>query len=223
MSRYFHYSQVIFHKTNAAFEGMIKSMYIKLVQNDEFIFNSLEDIHAGVNDETILNFNDSFLEVAFGEYYKKTKDDEYKRLYEMYRERIRPKVVFEMKDLYEESPSQEFSVLKWELKKNPDKITELLGTDRWGYQIAPIAIEKIQSHYTLTEGSVNHEEELREAVKLYDPDSKKLSYLAEDRLSIISRLANYKSEFIRIYVLQEKDKEYSYGKMHKDVKTLITS
>ena len=32
MSRYFHYSQVIFHKTNVAFEGMIRCMYIKLVQ-----------------------------------------------------------------------------------------------------------------------------------------------------------------------------------------------
>lgn len=36
MSRYFHYSQVIFHKTNAAFEGMVKCMYIKLVQSGNF-------------------------------------------------------------------------------------------------------------------------------------------------------------------------------------------
>lgn len=35
----------------------------------------------------------------------------------MYRDRIRPKVIFEIKDLYEDSPSQEFAVLKWELKK----------------------------------------------------------------------------------------------------------
>lgn len=40
MSRYFHYSQVIFHKTNAAFEGMIRCMYIKLVQSGHFLFRS---------------------------------------------------------------------------------------------------------------------------------------------------------------------------------------
>lgn len=223
MSRYFHYSQVIFHKTNAAFEGMIKSMYIKLVQNGEFIFNSLEEIHIGVNDEKFLNFNDSFLEVAFEKFYKETDDDEYKKLYEMYRERIRPKVVFEIKDLYEESPVSEFSVLKWELKRNPNKITDILGTERWGYQIVPITIEKIHSHYTLTEGSVNHEEELREAVKLYDIANKKISYLAEDKLSVVNRLANYKSEFIRIYVLEEKGKQYNYEKMYQKIKELIMS
>lgn len=223
MSRYFHYSQVVFHKTNAAFEGMIKSMYIKLIKNKKFIFNSLEEIHSGVNDELFLNFTDSFLEVAFEKFYQETEDDEYKRLYEMYRERIRPKVVFEMKDLYEESPSAEFAVLKWELKRNPDKLTEIIGTDRWGYQIVPITIEKIHSHYTLTEGSVNHEEDLREAVKLYDEDNEKISYLAEDKLSIVNRLANYKSEFIRIYVLEEKGKVYDYAKMHQSIKSLIAT
>lgn len=224
MSRYFHYSQVIFHKTNAAFEGMIKCMYIKLVQANKYIYNSLDEIHEGVNDDSFLNFTDSFLEVALEEYYNSQEsDDEYKKLYEMFRDRIRPKVVYETKDLYEESPSSEFSVLKWELKKNPEKITEILGTDRWGYQIVPITIEKIHSHYTLTEGGKNHDEDLREAVKLYDADTENVSYLAEDKLSVVNRLANYKSEFIRIYVLQEKNVDYDYEKMHQDIKALITS
>ena len=223
MSRYFHYSQVVFHKTNAAFEGMIKSMYIKLVQNEKFIYKSLDEIHEGVNDVSFLNFNDAFLEVAFEKYYNETDDEEYKRLFEMYRERIRPKVVFDAKDLYEEAPSPEFSVLKWELKRNPQKITELLGTERWGYQIVPISIESIHGSYTLTEGSKKHDEELREAIKVYDMDSEKISYLAEDRLSVINRLANYKSEFIRIYVLEEKDKKYDYEKMHQSIKALVQS
>ena len=223
MSRYFHYSQVIFHKTNAAFEGMIKCMYIKLIQSEKFIYNSLDDIHNGVNDEEFLNFTDSFLEVAFEKYYRETTDEEYKKLYEMYRERIRPKVVYEIKDLYENEPSSEFSVLKWELKKNPEIISQILGTDRWGYQIVPITIEKIHNHYLLSEGYSKHEEDLREAVKLYDIDTKKVSYLAEDKLSVVSKLANYKSEFIRIYVLEEKGRKYEYEKMHQDIKALITS
>lgn len=224
MSRYFHYSQVIFHKTNAAFEGMIKSMYIKLVRANKFIYNSLDEIHEGINDDSFLNFTDSFLEVALEQYYSSEEsDEEYRRLYEMYRERIRPKVVYELKDLYEESPSTEFSVLKWELRKNPQKISEIIGSDKWGYQIVPISIEKIHSHYTLTEGSRNHEEDLREAVKLYDKDTRTVSYLAEDKLSIVNRLANYKSEFIRIYVLEEKNKKYDYEKISKEIKSLITS
>ena len=222
MSRYFHYSQVIFHKTNAAFEGMIRCMYIKLLQSKKFLFNSLEDIHNNVNEESFLQFNDAFLEIAFKDYYNDTDDEEYKRLYEMYRDRIRPKVVFEAKDLYVTSPRQEFSILKWELKKNPDKITEIVGGDRWGYQIVPITLEKIHGSYGISERDINPED-LREAVKLYDANTDKISYLAEDQLSVISKLANYKSEFVRIYVLEERGKEYDYKKIHQDICALITS
>lgn len=222
MSRYFHYSQVIFHKTNAAFEGMIRCMYIKLVQSGHFLFDSLDDIHANINNECFLQFNDAFLETALKEYYDATADEEYKRLYEMYRDRIRPKVVFEAKDLYETSPKQEFSVLKWELKRNPSKITEIVGSDRWGYQIVPITLEKVHGYYGISERDIN-QEDLREAVKLYDPDTNQISYLAEDQLSVISKLANYRSEFVRIYVLEERGKVYDYNKIHQDIRALIAS
>lgn len=222
MSRYFHYSQVVFHKTNAAFEGMTKCMYIKLIQKKKFLFNSLKEIQENINNESFLTFNDFSLEVALKDYYNETNDEVYKRLYEMYRDRIRPKVIFEMKDLYKDTPSADFSVLKWELKKNPDNITKILGTDRWGYQIVPITLEKIPNSYNISEQDISSED-LREAVKIYDMDSGKISYLAGDRLSIISKLADFKSEFIRIYVLEEKGVIYDYDKMHKDINELIRS
>ena len=62
---------------------------------------------------------------------------------------------------------------------------------------------------------------MREAVKLYDPDSKEISYLAADKLSIVSKLANYTSEFVRIYVLEEKGKEQDYGLMHEKIEELL--
>ena len=222
MSRYFHYSQVIFHKTNAAFEGMIRCLYIKLVQDKGFLFNSLEEIHKNINEECFLQFNDAFLENALKDYYNKTADEEYKLLYKMYRDRILPKVVFEAKDLYESSPSPDFAVLKWQLKRNPEKITEIVGNDRWGYQIVPITLEKVHGSYTISERNIDPED-LREAVKLYDKDNGKISYLAGDDLSIISKLANYKSEFTRIYVLAGHGQDCNYDKIHQDIRALITS
>ncbi len=197
-------------------------MYIKLVQSGSFLFDSLEDIHNSINDDCFLQFHDAFLETALKGYYDQTTDEEYKRLYEMYRDRIRPKVVFEAKDLYEISPKQEFSVLKWELKKNPNKITEIVGSDRWGYQIVPIMLEKVHGSYGISERDINPED-LREAVKLYDADADKISYLAEDPLSVISKLANYRSEFVRIYVLEERGATYDYDKIHREIRALITS
>lgn len=224
MSRYFHYSQVVFHKTNASFEGMIKGMYVELLQKGKFMYNSLDEIRKNVNDDSFMNFNDSALDTALYNYYREPAcSQEFKKLYEMYRDRIRPKVVFEIKDLYEENPSVDFTALKWHLKKNPDKITEILGTDMWGYQIVPITIEKIHGHYSITEAIKDHEEELRDAVKVYDPDTKKISYLAEDKLSIINKLANYKSEFIRIYMLSDKNSSSDFKNIYDKINELIKS
>lgn len=220
MSRYFHYSQIIHHKTNASFEGMIKCLYTKLVQNHGFMYNSYEEIKAAVNDEQFYNFNDSFLDVALKDYYDKTDDEEYKCLYEIYRDRIRSKVIFETKDLYDSEPRNDVAYLERILKSEPDKITSIVGSDRWGYQIVPISIEKI--HYSYAFGDKNpSDEDLREAVKLYNPDDGKVSYLAADKLSIVSKLSNFTSKFIRIYVMEEKGKVQDYEKMHRDIDNMI--
>lgn len=219
MSRYFHYSQVIFHKTNAAFEGMIRCLYIKLVQSGTFLYDSLEDIQMHVNHESFLNFHDSFLDVSFERYYHDTDDEEYKRLYEMYRDRIRPKVVLEKRILYEDAPPSEAVLLKHLLLKEPDRITEKLGTDRWGYQIAPIRIEKIHGHNLASCKDVSPEE-LREAVKLYDEESG-ISYIAEDQCSVIGKLAYYTNELIRVYVLEEKESSNDYETMRNKLNELL--
>lgn len=220
MSRYFHYSQIIFHKTNGAFEGLVKAMYIKLLMGKGFMYNSLNEIHEHVNDYEFLNFNDSNLEAAFKNYYKSTSDEEYKSLYRMYLERKRPKVVFEMKDLYETSPQPTFSVLKWELKREPDKFSRIIGSNNWGYQIVPITVEKIHSHYPLTQNSGEHAEDLREAVKLFDPDTKKITYLAADKLSVIGHLSYYKSEFVRIFVFDENN-TLDHDRITREIRSMI--
>lgn len=219
MSRYFHYSQVIFHKTNAAFEGMIRCLYVKLVQSGTFLYSSLEEIKNSVNDESFLNFHDSFLDVSFEKYYNSTEDEEYKILYEMYRDRIRPKVVLEKRILYENDPPGDAVLLRRLLRKEPNRITEQLGTDRWGYQIAPIRIEKIHGHNRASVKDVSPED-LREAVKLYDKENG-ISFIAEDQCSVIGKLAYYTNELIRVYVLEEKDSPHDYEAMRKKLSNLI--
>lgn len=226
MSRYFHYSQVIHHKTNASFEGMIKCMYIKLLSDGANlpIFQSYDEIIKNINDPKFYNFNDAQLEVALHEYYEKDKDPVFKKLYIMYRDRVRPKVIYQMKDLYEESPSPEMTLLKNELKKNPEKITQIIGHDNWGYHVGSVQVEKIQRSYKIAEKEAD-EESLREAVKLYNPDTKEISYLAGDDLSIISKLSNYKSDFIRIYFLEESEEnnsEEKHSEMKRKIRELVS-
>lgn len=127
-----------------------------------------------------------------------------------------------MKDLYEISPQQDFSVLKWTLKREPERISRIIGSDQWGYQIVPITIEKVHGHYPLTERSDDHAEDLREAIKLYNSDSKKIKYLATDKLSVIGHLPAYKSEFIRIFVF-DKDGKLDCDRLTKEISSMIKS
>lgn len=53
-------------------------------------------------------------------------------------------------------------------------------------------------------------------------DTGQLSYLAGDKQSVVNKLANYKTEFIRVYVLEEKGKKYDYERMHNEIKEMIS-
>lgn len=221
MSRYFHYSQVIFHKTNTAFEGLLRCLYIKLVQAERFVFNSLEEIQENVNNESFLYFTDSFLESSLEKYYEETDDEDYKRLYEMYRDRIRPKVVYDTKVLYGEYAPEDFSYLRKIIEKEPQKITDALGTDSWGYQFSEIKIEKLSGHMKREEFHDINADALREAVKIYDYETGDVKYLAEDELSVIGKLSNYSSEFARIYVMEKEETKYSYEEMRSNIDRLV--
>lgn len=112
------------------------------------------------------------------------------------------------------------TILKRELKRNPENISKIVGSDRWGYQIVPITIEKIHSSYKILEKNAS-EEDFRETVKLFDLDSKEIAYLAVDKLSIVSKLADCTNEFVRISVIEERGKEQDYKQMHRDIQELL--
>lgn len=64
-------------------------------------------------------------------------------------------------------------------------------------------MEKAHSHYSLQDVTNAKEAELVESVKLYGKNTTSdgaFTYLGADTLSIIGKLANYTSEFIRIYM-----------------------
>lgn len=222
MSRYFHYSQIIFHKTNAAFEGLVKTLYIKLIEANSFMYNTLDEIHDHINDEDFIKYNDASLEASLEQHYNSTEDEDFKLLYKKYTKRKRPKVVFDIKDLYSDNPRTEFSVLKWILKRNPEKITDIIDSERWGYQIVPITLEGIQGRYSVEKAQKIDVENLREAVKMYDKTTESVTYLAADDLSIVNKLADYRSEFIRIFVLEEKD-DMEYKRIEQAIKAEIQS
>lgn len=226
MARYFHYAQVVFHKTNGAFEGLTKILYLKLVMAKRFMYHSLDDIHQNINEESFLHFTDAQLEAAWKNYYDdpNNTDEEFKTLYRMYINRKRPKMILELKDLYEgKEGREEFKNLVKILEDDPEQITKILGSDvKWFYQMPQLRIEKIDHFDPNGNLSKKEMDAVREAVKLYDEKEKKLSYLGADKLSVAGLLSGYTCKFIRIYVFDEEDKLRSkYEQYAEDIRKLI--
>lgn len=222
MSRYFHYSQVVGHKTSLAFEGIIKAMYIKMIQENKLIFNSYEQILDNINNENFLMFNDSMLYQAFNDYYTSSNDGKFNKLYNCFTKRIRPKIVYEIKDLNIKTTDNKLSILERELKEYPEKITTILDVDEnsWGYQTMVSDFECIPSHYSFDKGIDEYPEELREAIKVIDSNGE-ISFLAMDNLSIINKLTDYKNKVLRIFMIEEEGKIYDYDSIRDKIDKLI--
>lgn len=200
MSRYFHYSQIVGHKTSLAFESVIKAMYVKVIK-EKYIYNSFEDIKKNINNDDFIKFNDSQLYQAFIEQSKKS-DTSFNDMYKCFMNRKRPKTIYEVKSLYNGNEPKNIVLLRHILTKSPEEIDKALGLDgnQWGYYSIPINVEKIPRRNSVTELlQAKDYEALREAIKIYDGE--KITFLAEDPYSIINKVSEYKSEILRIFVL----------------------
>ncbi len=223
MSRYFHYSQVVGHKTSLAFESVLKMMFIKMIELKRLKINSYDEILDKINSDDFLEFNDSMLYQAFHEY-SKENDEEFNLLYRCFLKRIRPRTVYEIKALYEGEEPNKFSILNRELIRNPKKIQEKIGAKdyNWGYYTLPIEIEKIPRLDSINKLFAEKDyEALIEAIKIQDSDGQ-ISFLAEDNLSIINKLSNYKTKILRIFVVDEND-ELDLEKIRSSIDSYIAS
>lgn len=208
MSRYFHYSQVIGHKTSLAFEAVAKVLLYKLVDAEQFIFNSYKEIAESINDEGFLHFTDEVLISALDYHYSETDDEDFKLFYDLLRYRRRPKTLIELKDIRKkvsDRPDLKYYNLKRLLDREPEKLSEWLQVDgeHIGYQEFPVTIESIPSYITIEELKRNNtmEEKQRDAVKLIDSENK-VSFLALEEKSIIHSLTNLISNTIRVFYIE---------------------
>lgn len=212
MSRYFHYSQVIGHKTSLAFESLAKVVFYKLIEAEQFIFNSYNDIITNINDESFLRFTDEELVKDLNNYYSETTDTDFKIFYDQIRYRRRPKTLIELKDIKPKTNAlpvdQRYYNLKRLLTREPDKLSQMLDlpNEFIGYQEFQVSVESIPSYVTTealkTAGSI--EEGLREAVRLVN-DENEISYLALDNKSLIHSLTDMVSSTIRVFYIEPEE------------------
>lgn len=211
MSRYFHYSQVINHKTGTSFEAVAKVMIYKLIEAEKFIFNSYDEIKAQVNKDDFLKFTDSTLFGCLDDYYKRTHDKDFIKFYDIIFGRKRPKTLIEIKDIVKKEEKTSYNDLRYyNLKRilinEPQKIADILRLDKEyiGFKEFEIAVESIPAHMTIEGSRDEIEEGLREAIRLVDENGQ-VTLLALDGKSLINKLADYVSKSLRVFYIEPDD------------------
>ncbi len=219
MSRYFHYSQVIGHKTTTAFESITKLLYYILISKHKFVFNSIQDIRDNINKPGFLNFTDETLFKAFDDFYEETDDMQFKDFYWSVKCRIRPRTVIDEKDLINKNmkplvfSNERYRYLNKIMKSASvpcEEICRLLeiDTEYLAYKEFSVNVE------CLTTGNspdyLSSEEfaqsDFINAVKLVDKDGS-VSFLALDKASIINKLTDYSSIAFYVFYVERHDKD----------------
>lgn len=230
MSRYFHYSQVINHKTSTAFESITKVVFYKLLENMKFVFNTYDEILQNVNNDKFLTFTDESLYKSMEDYYRQTDDSEYKVFYESIVKRRRPRTLIELKDIVSKNSTAPSDMRYYNLKRlldrEPQKIYDLLNIPKEyvGFKEFEVSVEAIPSFLTIESSRDKIEEGLREAIKLVDKDNN-VTLLALDSKSLINKLTDLKSTSIHVFYIEpDMDKEnlnILYNKAKEELERLI--
>lgn len=215
MSRYFHYSQVIAHKTSLAFEAVAKAMFYKLVEKNQFIFNSYEDIKKNINSSIFLEFND----VTLWEYLKKAyvggaMDDDYKTFFDVIHQRQRPRTLIDYKDLgdrIEGVPTNfKYRMLKALLNSNPKLVSEALNINQEhiGCQEMKVNVESIPTCVELDCENTDdkYDKDMREAIRVID-DANVVTLLVKDTESVINKLTDLTAGSLRIFYIEPENIE----------------
>jgi len=223
MSRYFHYSQVINHKTSTAFESITKVIFYKLLENNKFIFNTYDEILQNVNDDKFLTFTDESLYKSMEDYYRETDDDEYKIFYESILKRRRPKTLIELKDIINKNSTTPNDIKYYNLKrllnKEPQKVYDLLDIPKEyiGFKEFEISVEAIPSYLTIESSRDKIEEGLREAIRLVDKNNN-VTLLALDSKSLINKLTDLKSTTIHVFYIEPDMSKEDLNNLHRRAK-----
>lgn len=223
MSRYFHYSQVINHKTSTSFEAVTKVIFYKLLEKEKFIFNSYQDILDNVNDDRFLTFTDETLYKSMHDYSLETDDSDYKFFYDIIIKRKRPKTLIEIKDIVNKNNTRpndtRYYNLKRILNKEPQKIYDILNMSKEhiGFKEFEVSVEAIPSFLTIEGSRDKIEEGLREAIRLVDKDNN-VTLLALDNKSLINKLTDLKSTSIHVFYLEPDKPKAELDTLYRNAK-----
>lgn len=228
LCRYFDYSQVIFHKTVAGFEEVLKKAIVHLLKSGKIIYKDT-DIKSAISTGQWYEFDDNYVINLLKESYSSTSLDPItKRYVESILLRIPPReiVKFEYLERKNQKGKTDFKAKISDLNSQIEFLSQKFNIPKDLFFVWHNHILELTKSSKLVEVSkscdMNEEDidKMNQSARIFDRISQKSTPIMERNDSLMSILSDWALFSTRLFVLLERteDDNTKFEKMRDDVK-----
>ncbi len=213
MARYFHYTQVVQHKTSSAFEAVAKAlMYKVLNESHDSPYKDYESIISCIGTDTFYLYTDDYMWELICSTCEKTEDTYIKPLWDCLSQRKKPVHILTMTDIIPKMPANPkanpvndsvYLLTKWLIQNMQNELAKEAEVDPAyiGFVESKVHLESIPSHLRAEDCSLdNFPDDVRGAIRIIDKDGG-VSFLASDNKSLINKMVDYTSNTLDIFAV----------------------
>lgn len=218
MARYFHYTQVVQHKTACAFEAVAKALEYLVLTQYSTPYGNYDQIVKCIGKKEYYLFTDDYMWETISSYCEQSQDPFIIALWECLRERKKPTHVLTMTDIISKSAVNSKSDLvndslyhsvKLLVQNEQDGLANDVGiaSEYIGFVESKVNLESIPSHLRAEDCSLDDfPDDVRGAIRIIAKDGT-ISFLASDNKSLINKMVDYTSNTLAIFVVGQTDDE----------------
>lgn len=212
MARYFHYSQVVQHKTSSAFEAIAKALEYKVLTALTTPYQSYDDIVTLIGRDDFYQFTDDYMWETIRNYCEESKDPYIGTLWECLSQRKKPTHVLTMTDIIPKAATNSMAIpvndsvyllVKWLIQNMHCELAKEIGINpaNIGFVESKVNLESIPSHLRAEDCSLDKfPDDIRGAIRIIDKEGR-VSFLASDNKSLINKMVDFTSNTLDVFVI----------------------
>lgn len=212
MARYFHYTQVVQHKTSSAFEAIAKALEYKVLTATTTPYQTYDDIAGSIGTDAFYQYTDDYMWETIRDYCENSKDPYIVALWECLSQRKKPTHVLTMTDIIPKAAANPvanpvndsvYLLAKWLIQNMHKELAAETGINPAyiGFVEAKVNLESIPSHLRAEDCSLDKfPDDIRGAIRIIDKEGR-ISFLASDNKSLINKMVDFTSNTLDIFII----------------------
>ena len=222
MARYFHYTQVVQHKTSSAFEAVAKALEYKVLTATTIPYQTYDDIAGLIGTDAFYQYTDDYMWETIRDYCEKSDDPYIVALWNCLSQRKKPTHVLTMTDIIPKAAANPvanpvndsvYLLAKWLIQNMHKELATEVGIDPAfvGFVEAKVNLESIPSHLRAEDCSLDEfPDDIRGAIRIIDKEGR-ISFLASDNKSLINKMVDFTSNTLDVFIIGDISDEKIEG------------